>query len=70
MSEPTDKQILTAPEAAKILNLTNGRIRQLARAGILKAVKFGRDWQIERASVEQYAAAHAREKRGNDEQRQ
>lgn len=56
MSEPTDK--LTAPEAAKMLNLTNSRIRQLARAGILKAVKFGRDWQIERASVEQYAAAH------------
>ena len=55
MPEPT-RQILTASEAATILDLTDGRIRQLARAGTLKAVKFGRDWQIDRAAVEAYAA--------------
>jgi excisionase family DNA binding protein len=55
-----DNQFYTTEDARLILGVTTSRIRQLARAGTLKAVKFGRDWQIERASVEQYAAAHPR----------
>lgn len=53
---------VTAPQAARILGLTNGRIRQLARAGKLDAGKFGRDWLISRASVEVYRDRRAAKK--------
>jgi excisionase family DNA binding protein len=49
---------ITTQEASKIIGLKVRRIRQMCNEGKLQAVKFGRDWQIERASVEQYAAAH------------
>ena len=51
---------MTSSQAAELLGVSQSRIRQLAITGKLTAVKFGRDWQIDRASVEQYAAAHLR----------
>lgn len=54
-----DKQPLTTRQAADLLGLTIGRIRQLAQAGTIQAVKFGRDWQIDPQSAEQYGKRRA-----------
>lgn len=43
-------------EAAKLLGVTERRIRALIKARLLKARKLGRDWYIDRASVEDRAA--------------
>lgn len=56
MSEPKEYEDVTATyidtkEAAKILGYTLQHTRLLIRTGQLKAVKFGRDWMIERKSI-------------------
>jgi excisionase family DNA binding protein len=43
---------LTTAEAAAILGLTRRRVLALIRAGLLKAEKPGRDWVVDRDSVE------------------
>lgn len=55
-------QYITTTEAAKLLGLTTiRRVRQLIEAGKLKAVKFGRDWQIDKESLEEYIKKRNRE---------
>lgn len=50
---------ITTTEAASIAGVTTtGRIRQLLLAGILKGKHFGRDWMVERKSVEEYAKSY------------
>lgn len=44
----------TTTEAAASLGLTQGRIRQLCIAGVLKGTKAGRDWLIEEKSLRAY----------------
>lgn len=44
--------MLTVAKAAEELGLTARRIRQMCESGELKAEKLGRDWLIERESVE------------------
>ena len=56
MSELKETENVTAAyidtkEAAKILGYTLQHTRLLIRTGQLKAVKFGRDWMIERKSI-------------------
>jgi excisionase family DNA binding protein len=46
--------MLTTAEAAANLQVSRRRVQELIRLGTLKAVKFGRDWQIDAASVEDY----------------
>jgi excisionase family DNA binding protein len=53
MNRPPDK--MTAAEAAEALNVTERRIQQMCKVGILAAVTWGRAWMIDRASVEQRA---------------
>jgi excisionase family DNA binding protein len=45
--------VLTTQEAAAALGVTVGRIHAMIRQGLLPAQKFGRDWMIESAAVEQ-----------------
>ena len=45
---------LTVPEAAEILQVAQQRIRFLLKRKRLNGVKRGRDWLIERASIEEY----------------
>ncbi len=47
-------KLLTVKQAAAILRVTPGRVRQLLLGGKLRGVKFGRDWQIDKADVERY----------------
>jgi len=44
---------ITTTEAAALLGVTPQRVRALIKAGILEAEKWGRDWQIDAASVEE-----------------
>ena len=48
------RELLTAEDAALELDLTDGRIRQLARAGILKGVKRANAWFFDREEVDRY----------------
>ena len=43
---------ITAPEAARLLGITRVRVWQLIKKGKLKAEKKGRDWWVDRESVE------------------
>lgn len=46
--------MLTTAEAAAELKVTRRRVLELIRLGTLHAAKFGRDWQVDSASVEAY----------------
>ncbi len=46
--------MLTTAEAASLLQVSRRRVQELISLGTLKAEKFGRDWQIDAASVEDY----------------
>ncbi|MBA3767493.1 MAG: helix-turn-helix domain-containing protein [Acidobacteria bacterium] len=45
------KDYLTTGEAAAALGMTDGRVRQLIRAGVLPALIFGRDYMIKRSDL-------------------
>ena len=44
---------ITVTAAAALLGVTPQRVRALIKAGMLQAEKWGRDWQIDAASVEE-----------------
>jgi excisionase family DNA binding protein len=46
-------------EAARLLGYTLQHTRLLIRTGQLKAIKFGRDWMIERKSITDFNAQKA-----------
>ena len=56
--------MLTSNEAADRLGLTTGRIRQLARAGVLAGERRGRDWFVDAESVDLYSRRKVRKKKG------
>lgn len=45
---------MTSIEVAEYLGLTEGRVRQLTREGLLKGTKVGRDWVYTRADVDEF----------------
>jgi excisionase family DNA binding protein len=45
---------LTTQQTAAALSVTPQRVRQLIKAGRIKAVRFGRDWQIDAESLKGY----------------
>jgi len=46
---------MTTHEASELLKVSPNRVRQYIRDGTLIAVKHGRDWRIDPASVEALA---------------
>lgn len=48
--------LMNTKEAAARLGLSIPRVKQLIRAGRLKATKVGRDWVIDSADLERFAA--------------
>lgn len=52
-----DDQFITTAEAAKVLDVAQVTVNRLIYRGILKAVKFGPVWQVEKSSVEAYREA-------------
>lgn len=55
MSEPFHEEISTVAAAAKY-HLTPSYIARLARGQVIRARKFGRDWIIDEASLQEYLA--------------
>lgn len=53
---------ITTAEAAKLLGVTTTRIRALLDERLLTGKRFGRDWQVDRASVMARKAAKRRGK--------
>jgi len=47
---------VTSGEAANILGITTGRVRQLLLNGTLKGKHFGHVWMLDRRSVDRFAA--------------
>lgn len=47
------RSVLTVPEAALILGVTEQRVRFLIRRGRLEGRKLGRDWIVSRSDVEE-----------------
>lgn len=47
-------QCLTTTEAARVLKISCVRVRQLIEAGRLQAQKFGGDWRITQADVDNH----------------
>jgi excisionase family DNA binding protein len=45
--------MVSVPEAAEALNVSQQRVRQLLEGGKLTGTKVGRDWLVSRASVDQ-----------------
>lgn len=50
------EEYVTSQEAAKIADVSPSRIRQLLLKGRLKGRHFGRDWQVELASLRDFAS--------------
>lgn len=54
---PTQElDMLTSRQAADLLGYTVQHVRRLVRSGTLRGIKHGRDWVVEKTSVEQYLA--------------
>ena len=53
---------MTLIQAAAELGLTPDTLRQQIHAGVLRAQKVGRDWQVTRSEVERYRREHRRAK--------
>jgi excisionase family DNA binding protein len=47
-----EMEFVTTEEAAVRLGISGRRVRALIDSGILVAKKFGRDWMIDKASLE------------------
>lgn len=46
--------MLTTAQTAAALQVSRRRVLELIRLGTLTAEKFGRDWQVDEASIEAY----------------
>lgn len=55
-----DRHPMTLIQAAAELGLTPDTLRQQIHAGVLRAQKVGRDWQVTRSEVERYRRNHRR----------
>lgn len=47
---------VTVPEAAEIIGVTEGRVRQLLKSGDLDGQKLGRDWVVPKGEADRFAA--------------
>jgi len=53
MSDET-KDLINSKEAAEILGVSTGRVRQIAQRGYLNATHIGRDWVFRRVDIEAF----------------
>ena len=51
-------KILTTKQAAKALRVNDSRVRQLILSGRLPAIKFGRDWIIQKKDLKKFHNAY------------
>lgn len=60
---PSTSNAMTCSQAAAQLKVSTRQVRALAAAGRLPGRRHGRDWLLERAGVNAYAATRAKETR-------
>src|SRR5262249_21350800 len=53
-SAPLDTKAVSTIVAANRYHITRSYVARLARAGAISALKFGRDWLIDEASLQAY----------------
>lgn len=53
------KPLLTVKEAAEMLKLKEGTIRNMINENKLRAIKFGKEWRIAPKDLEAYLNDHA-----------
>lgn len=53
-----DVEVLTLQEAAKRLDIDSTTLTRQAQRGILRAVRFGREWAVTADEVERYRREH------------
>lgn len=51
-------ELMNSQQAADRLGITQGRVRQLARAGTLKGQRIGRDWLFRPEDIDAYDRAN------------
>lgn len=51
--------LLTVQEVAQLVQMTEATVRTWIRDNQLRAIKFGRDWRIERIDLENFLNDHA-----------
>jgi len=51
---PPFEPLMTTPEVAKVLRLTDKGIRDLIRGGTLRAVRVGRSWRVPRGALQAF----------------
>jgi excisionase family DNA binding protein len=55
---------ITTSVAAQLIGCSEGRVRQLLRAGLLRGARIGRDWLVDRADAERVRDEPKTETRG------
>ena len=50
-TQDTQKEVLSADEAAELLGVHVGTVREMARKGEIPARKVGRDWRFVRSAL-------------------
>ncbi len=65
MAHEEGSQLMNTSEAADLLGLSVGRVRQLAIDGKLRGERVGRDWVFVRSVVEEFARRPRRRGRPN-----
>ena len=57
-TNPNNHDLLTVPEVAKRLSISNYRAYELARQGILESVRLGRSVRVKPSAVADYLSQH------------
>lgn len=61
MSSTAESLFMTAAELAQEADCTDERVEELARAGIIPGIKWGRSWRFVRADAPMFLAEIARQ---------
>jgi excisionase family DNA binding protein len=54
----TDRQILTVPQAARLLNASERQVERLLRDQALRSVRVDGEWHLRRKDLEAYLSSH------------
>jgi excisionase family DNA binding protein len=54
MDERQETRYLTPEQIARMLSVTERKIQDMLRSGVLKGVKIGKEWRVSPADLEEY----------------
>ena len=65
-TETAEGEIMTTPEVARYLRLTEATIYKLAQAGEIPAVRVGRAWRFKKQLIDEWFRQQASQPRSPD----